>query len=113
VEIEVRFTMKSLLSVAIVAAFVAGCGTRPPSESTEHSWNADYSKWGKDPVADCLIRKRTAIKREYQGSTYYFRDEAEARAFDAQPTAYLAPADSGVIAPDSRATVHLSNVHSR
>ncbi|HVR83342.1 MAG TPA: hypothetical protein VMU54_03465 [Planctomycetota bacterium] len=102
--------MKSLIGLAAIVVLASGCSSPSQPAPAEHSWNADFGKWGKDPVAQKLILRQTAVKRDYQGVTYYFENAAEAQQFESNPTAYVgqpAPAEQG---QDVR---HQSTVHSR
>lgn len=102
--------MKYLLSLAAAMVFAAGCSSPEPTNKADQSWKADYSKWGKNPVSGGLILKKSAgAHREYEGVKYYFHDEAEAQAFDANPSGYLTaePSKSG------EEGTHLTNVKSK
>jgi YHS domain-containing protein len=106
--------MKSLLGLVLLLALAEGCETPPSKEAIEHGWSAETSsKWGNDPVAGTLIPKQSAVRREYQGNVYYFRDDVEARAFDGNPAAYAADQEPDSKDGDSKETDHLSNAHSR
>jgi YHS domain-containing protein len=103
--------MKSMLSLAAMVVLALGCSGSSQPAASDHSWNADFGRWGKDPVAGKLILRATAVKRDYQGVTYYFQNEAEARQFESSPTSYLSePAPAAV---DGQEIRHQSSVHSR
>lgn len=82
--------MKSWLASAAVALLVAGCSSTPQSSAPDHSWKSDYSKWGKDPVAEnvWILKSSAVAQRDYQGATYYFRNDGEAQKFDSNPADY-------------------------
>ena len=82
--------MKSLLTLAAVGLLVAGCSSTPQSSPADHSWKSDYSRWGKDPVAEdgWILKSRAIAQRDYQGMTYYFRNDGEAQKFDSNPAYY-------------------------
>jgi YHS domain-containing protein len=103
--------MRSLFSsLAVIAVLASGCSSSSQPAPAEHSWNADFGKWGKDPVAQKLILRQTAIKRDYQGVTYYFENGDEAQQFESNPTAYVGqPATS----EQGQETRHQTSVHSR
>jgi len=106
--------VKSLLCLTLLLSLAVGCDAPPSKEAIEHGWSADTSnKWGNDPVAGTLIPKQNAVRREYRGNLYYFRDEVEARAFDGNPAAYAAELDTSSSDGDSKVTDPLSNAHSR
>jgi YHS domain-containing protein len=106
--------MKTLISLAALAALGAGCSSSQPQPgAADHSWNADFGKWGKDPVAGKLILRQFALKREYQGVTYYFQNEAEAKEFENNPAAFVTPPASAAYDQDGREVRHQTDVHSR
>ncbi|HVR83809.1 MAG TPA: YHS domain-containing protein [Planctomycetota bacterium] len=105
--------MKSLISLAALGLLATGCTSSPQQGGADHSWNADFGKWGKDPVAGKVILRQTALKREYQGVTYYFQNEAEAKEFESNPAAYVTPPQSAAPAENSGEVQHQSSVHSR
>jgi YHS domain-containing protein len=106
--------MKSILTVAILLALVAGCrGSKPTPDAADPGGRADPTRGGKDPVAGDWIQKQKPVQREYNGSVFYFRDKAEAEAFDAHPVAYVIRRDSSVSDEDSQGTVRPSSAHSR
>jgi len=96
--------MKSLIALALAVAFIAGCSSAPQSSPpSDHSWNADYATWGKDPVAGKLIPKNTAAAQsEYQGVTYYFQNQGEKQTFDANPAFYAKAAEGIASQPSSQ-----------
>ena len=103
--------MKSFISLAVISILATGCSSASQPAAADHSWNADFGKWGKDPVAGKVIPRQTAIQRQYQGVTYYFQNEAEAREFESNPSAYVA--QPAAAPADGQQIQHQTSVHSR
>ena len=94
--------MKTLLVLVLAAIPLAGCSP-PPKASVAWQSRGDRvlgldSDLAEDPVTGTLIEKKTAVTREYRGTTYFFESGESAAMFDLDPSVYavgetLAPED--------------------
>ena len=80
-----------LLTIVILAALPLGGCTVP----TEVKWESRGdrvlglgSDLAEDPVTGTLIEKKSSVRREYRGTTYYFESGESAAMFDANPAVY-------------------------
>ncbi|HXX94814.1 MAG TPA: hypothetical protein VEN81_14400 [Planctomycetota bacterium] len=81
--------MKKRILAAILATLgIAGCSTEHFSWIT-HTWTTEHGVQALDHVSWKRVDVQSAVQRHYLGETYYFESEEHAKAFDANPYAYL------------------------
>jgi YHS domain-containing protein len=97
------WSFRNLVSAGILALSLAACEQPGPA------WNSRGARvlgldsdHAEDPVSGRRVSKPEAVKREYQGSIYYFESAETAALFDRDPTLYAVLEN---VPPDDRADV--------
>lgn len=82
--------MKTFMMAGALALVLVSCESGPEGDynSTTHVWTTDHGTFGKDPISGKQVDVSRAVTRIYQGQSYYFENEENARRFDAQPSSY-------------------------
>jgi YHS domain-containing protein len=84
--------MKYLILGALPFLALAGCQSAASPEGTydssAHVWRTDHGDIAQDRVSGETVDVSKAVKREYDGETYYFANEDHAREFLAHPEKY-------------------------
>lgn len=84
--------MKVFLALATLGILLAGCkSSEEPmtADQKTHTWSTNEGTFAMDHVSNHRVDVSKAVRRTYQGETYYFESEENARKFDMNPNAYL------------------------
>ena len=81
--------MKGTLILATVVLLGTGCADSGDYSWVTHTWTTDHGVLAMDHVTRNKVDVTKAVRRNYLGETYYFENEADAQAFDANPWRYL------------------------
>lgn len=81
--------MKILAGLALVL-LSAGCAANSEDFNwVTHTWNTNHGVYAIDHISKNRVEVGKAVQRHCLGETYYFENEANAKAFDGNPWAYL------------------------
>ena len=89
--------MRNLMTPALLAALIGGCGGGQPAPSpapntTMGESQADSVNTERDPVCGMFVDPKTAPKSEHDGKTYYFCSAEDKAKFDKDPGAFTSQA---------------------
>lgn len=82
--------MKYVIMACMALFALAACESHPEGtyDRSAHVWRTDRGDMAKDRVSGEMVDVSTAVKRDYDGETYYFANEDHAREFMAHPEKY-------------------------
>jgi YHS domain-containing protein len=85
--------MKVLIALGLAVALCSGCSSPPNRWETRGDRVLGIGS-DEDPVTGAIVSKKDAVKREYQGTLYYFESSESAGIFARNPAEYAVPDDA-------------------
>jgi len=83
--------MKVHAVLAMAAVALSGCNSLDSDcryDRSRHLWLTEHGTYGRDPVSGDPVWVTAAVTRSYQGETYYFESEEDAREFSTSPARF-------------------------